>query len=81
VAKDESKNVDFEKDLARLESLIEELESGELNLEQGVEHYRKGVELLGTLNRSLSAAEQRVEELTTALQAELADLDQDADDA
>lgn len=81
MAKDDSKNVDFEKDLARLESLIEELESGDLNLEQGVEHYRKGVELLGTLNRSLSAAEQRVEELTTALQAELADLDQDADDA
>lgn len=81
MAKDESKEVDFEKDLARLETLIEELESGDLNLEEGVEHYRKGVELLGTLNRSLSTAEQRVEELTAALQAELADLDQDANDA
>ncbi len=80
MADEEKQETDFEEDLERLETLVEELEGGDLSLEQGVEHYKQGVALLRALNRSLSGAEQRVEELTTALQAELAALEQDEDE-
>jgi len=80
VAQDDKQDSDFEQDLERLEALIVDLEGGDLSLEEGVEHYRQGVALLGGLNRSLHGAEQRVEELTAALQAELAALEQDEQD-
>jgi exodeoxyribonuclease VII small subunit len=66
----------FEQQLTQLEQLVRELESGELELEEGVERYRAGVELLKSLNGSLSLAEQQVEELTATLQKELAQLEQ-----
>jgi len=71
------KKAGFEQQLVQLEQLVAELESGELELEEGVARYREGVELLKTLNGSLSAAEQQVEELTVTLQQELAQLEQD----
>jgi exodeoxyribonuclease VII small subunit len=70
------KKVGFEQQLAQLEQLVHELESGELELEEGVERYRAGVALLRSLNGSLSVAEQQVEELTATLQQELAQLEQ-----
>ena len=68
---------DFEQQLERLEALVRQLESGELGLEDGVERYREGVELLKGLNSSLGAAEQKVEQLTELLRRELAELEQD----
>ena len=73
------KKVGFEQQLAQLEQLVNELESGDLELEEGVERYRAGVELLKSLNGSLSVAEQQVEELTATLQQELAQLEQGED--
>lgn len=70
------KKVGFEQQLTQLEQLVKELESGDLELEEGVERYRAGVELLKSLNGSLSVAEQQVEELTATLQQELAQLEQ-----
>ena len=70
------KKVGFEQQLAQLEQLVDELESGDLELEEGVERYRAGVELLKSLNGSLSVAEQQVAELTMTLQQELAQLEQ-----
>ncbi|HEX9793838.1 MAG TPA: exodeoxyribonuclease VII small subunit [Planctomycetota bacterium] len=65
----------FEERLARLEALVAELENGELGLEDGVERYREGVELLAGLQKSLTGAEHRVEELTAVLRQGLADLE------
>ena len=70
-------NPEFEDQLQRLEALVRQLESGELGLEQGVERYREGVELLKGLNASLAAAEQKVDRLTEELRRELAGLEQD----
>ncbi|MGB0953337.1 MAG: exodeoxyribonuclease VII small subunit [Planctomycetota bacterium] len=67
----------FEKQLEQLEQLVEDLEQGDLELEQGVERYREGVELLKGLNKTLSAAEHKVEVLTASLRAELQELEQD----
>jgi exodeoxyribonuclease VII small subunit len=76
-AKKQQDGSDFEQQLAELEALVRRLESGELGLEEGVERYGEGVELLKRLNSSLGAAEQKVEALTESLRRELAELEQD----
>lgn len=70
----------FEDGLVRLEELVEALESGELGLEQGVDHYKEGVELLAALQSQLAGAETRVEALTAQLRETLAELEEDDDD-
>lgn len=65
----------FETRLARLEELVRSLEDGGLGLEQGVERFREGVELLKGLSGSLAGAEQRVTELTAGLRRELEELE------
>jgi exodeoxyribonuclease VII small subunit len=76
----------FESQLARLEELVRGLEGGELGLEEGVERFREGVEMLKGLSAALAGAEQRVEELTAGLRRELEELERageriDGDDA
>lgn len=65
----------FEQQMARLEELVRELEGGDCGLEQGVERFREGVEMLKGLSAALAGAEQRVEELTAGLRRELEELE------
>jgi len=67
----------FERGLARLESLVDELEAGELSLESGVDHYRQGVELLESLQAQLAGAEGKVEQLTEQLKRTVTALEKD----
>lgn len=69
------KPLSFEEGLAQLESLVELLEDGKLGLEDGVEKYRQGVEVLTQLRKELEGAEQRVEELSAVLQKALSSND------
>ena len=71
------KALSFEEGLAQLESLVESLEDGKLGLEEGVEKYRQGVEILTLLREELEGTEQRVEELSAVLQEALRSKDQD----
>ena len=71
------KSLSFEEGLAQLESLVESLEDGKLGLEEGVEKYRQGVEILTLLRKELEGTEQRVEELSTVLQEALRSKDPD----
>ena len=52
---------DFEKALAELESLVENLERGELPLEETLKQFERGIELTRSCQKALQAAEQRVE--------------------
>jgi len=79
--KTSAKQVSFEDRLGRLDELVDQLESGELDLEQGVAHYKEGVELLASLQTQLNGAEQRVEELSSQLRETLQALDEDDSDA
>lgn len=54
---------DFEKALEELESLIEQLESGELNLDQSLQQFKRGVELTRHCQGVLEQAQQIVEQL------------------
>ena len=47
--------------VARLERVVGELESGQLNLEQSIERFAEGVKLASEATRKLDEAEKRIE--------------------
>lgn len=53
----------FESAIAELESIVQQMESGNLTLEQALEHYQRGTGLLKYCQQTLQAAEQRVLQL------------------
>lgn len=56
--------------MAQLEEIIERIESGEIGLEKSISEYERGVGLIRRCREVLERAEQRVEELTSQMQAE-----------
>jgi len=54
---------DFEKALEELESLVEQMESGELSLDQSLSHFKRGVELTRHCQSVLDEAQQGVQKL------------------
>lgn len=71
------KPLDFETALGELEALVEQLESGELPLEESLKAFEKGIALTRQCQESLKAAELKVKELTE--NDELVDLELDSD--
>ena len=53
----------FEEQLAELEKIIEQLEQGELTLEQSVSLFERGVHLSNACKAQLSSAESRIQVL------------------
>ena len=53
----------FEDALQRLETIVEELESGALSLDDSLARYEEGVRLSRHLTRTLDQAEKRIERL------------------
>ena len=60
----DKKAVDFEKQLANLEALVESLESGDLSLEESLKSFESGIKVARECQQALKAAEQKVEILT-----------------
>jgi len=56
----ETESYTFEEALARLESVVKELESGKLPLEKALELFEKGIALSGICNEQLKDAERRI---------------------
>ncbi len=54
----------FEETLRELESLVEQMEQGELSLEESVKAFERGIELTRACQKALDDAEQKVEILT-----------------
>jgi exodeoxyribonuclease VII small subunit len=52
--------IDFEKSLAELESIVERLEQGELPLEESLRQFERGIELTRACQGALAKAEQKV---------------------
>jgi exodeoxyribonuclease VII small subunit len=57
------KTVDFEQSLERLETIVNEMESGELALEQMIKHFEEGSALVGLCSKKLTEVEQKIEKL------------------
>lgn len=51
----------FEEALAELEAIVDQLERGDLSLQDSLSSFERGVALTAICQRALSAAEQRVE--------------------
>ena len=58
----------FREASTELEQIVRSLEAGDLELEQALERYGRGVELLRSLRERLADAEQRVRVLLDASQ-------------
>jgi exodeoxyribonuclease VII small subunit len=56
-------HIPFEAALAELESLVGQLEQGELPLEDALQRFEQGVALVRTCQNALQLAEQKVEQL------------------
>ena len=52
---------DFEKALARLEKIVEEMEGGSLSLEKMMAHFEEGTTLVQLCNRKLNEVEKKIE--------------------
>lgn len=59
-----TKKPDFETALKELENLLENMESGELSLEESLNAFEQGVKLTAQCQKALSEAEQKVKILT-----------------
>ena len=57
------KKMNFEKSLSELETLVEEMEQGDLSLEDSLKHFEKGIGLTTECQRALQSAELKVQEL------------------
>ena len=55
------KSINLEKSLADLETLVEELESGDLPLDQAMKKFEEGIKLTRGCQAALKEAEQKVE--------------------
>lgn len=57
------KNPNFEKALAELETLVEEMEQGELSLEESLKRFEKGIALSSECQQALQNAELKIKQL------------------
>ncbi|MEE4658948.1 MAG: exodeoxyribonuclease VII small subunit [Halieaceae bacterium] len=57
------KNIDFEASLAQLEVLVDQMEDGDLTLEESLKAFEQGMKLTRDCQAALKEAEQKVEVL------------------
>lgn len=78
MAEDTTRPIDemsFKEASIELEQIVRSLESGDLELEESLERYSRGVELLKSLRERLSKAEQKVRVLLDATDEDAATTD------
>jgi exodeoxyribonuclease VII small subunit len=79
-----AKGIELEKSLDTLETLVEQMESGDLSLEESLEAFERGIKLTRECQQALKQAEQKVRILTeqseTAEPEPLEGADDDADE-
>jgi exodeoxyribonuclease VII small subunit len=71
--------MDLEKSLAELETIVEQLESGELPLDRSLKEFERGVRLSRECQGALKDAEQRVQVLMGGELKDFATEDPEAD--
>jgi exodeoxyribonuclease VII small subunit len=71
MAKKDSQELKFEEAIADLEQVVEQLESGDLSLEDSLTAFEKGVGLVRYCNQKLSEVEKIVELLVKDKQGQL----------
>ena len=59
-----SKNTDFAKSLNELEKIVEELQNGDISLDESIKLFEKGIELTNDCRKTLETARQKITSLT-----------------
>ena len=76
MAKKTRKSINFETAIEELESLVEEMEQGEISLEDSLKKFERGIELTRTCQKALQEAEQKVQILIEKKEGDIiADID------
>ena len=65
MAEEKTDQMSFEEALGALETLVEQMERGELTLEESLASFERGVQLTRTCQEALKAAEHKVQILTS----------------
>jgi len=60
----------FEKSLERLESIVAEMEAGELSLDEMIAHFEEGSKLVKQCSAKLSEVEKKIEKLVSLQDAD-----------
>jgi len=60
----EADKLTFEQAVERLEGIIDQIEAGEIGLEESLKHYESGTALVKRCRAILDKTEQRIQELT-----------------
>ena len=60
----------FDETLARIETIVERLETGNLSLEESLKLFEEGMELVRRADRTLQEAELRIEKLVSGTERE-----------
>jgi exodeoxyribonuclease VII small subunit len=66
-----TEEIKFEKALERLEKIVEELEAGNIPLEEALKKYEEGVKLSRVCGEKLAQAEKKIQVLTKTLDGTL----------
>ncbi len=61
---DETRKLKFEDALGNLEKLTDEIERGEIGLEESIDKYAAGMKLVAHCRKILGKAEQRIQKLS-----------------
>ncbi len=61
-----TKTIHFEKSISELESIVMQLEKGELSLEDSLKQFEKGITLARKCEETLNKAEQKIEMLSAS---------------
>lgn len=76
MAKKIKKIISFENAINELEALVEEMEHGEITLEESLKKFERGIELTRTCQKALQEAEQKVQILVEGKEKDaIVDLD------
>ena len=86
MTKSKNKPLKFEQAIEQLEEIVEQIESGEVGLEECLERYERGMELKAQCEKILAAAQKKIATLTAddkgglTVEGDVDNLDSDADE-
>ena len=63
--------IKFEKAMTRLESIVEELERGDLNIDKSLEIFEEGIKMSRVCSKKLNEAEAKIEKLSKGKKGDL----------
>ena len=63
--------IKFEKAMTRLESIVEELERGDLDIDKSLEIFEEGIKMSRLCSKKLNAAEAKIEKLSKGEKGDL----------